>query len=89
MRTPVHPTNPSTTIVATGPFRFSRNPMYLSLCVWNLSYGFILCDAGVILLTIPLALVFQLGLILPEERYLEGRFGSAYIEYRNRVRRWF
>ena len=86
--TPVRTSDPTTALVTTGPFRFTRNPVYLS---------FTLCYAGIALaarslwalLLLPVVLVvIQYGVIYREERYLERRFGVDYVQYRERVRRW-
>lgn len=86
--TNVRPDLPSTAIVTGGPYRFTRNPMYLSLCLLNLGIGLMLRDLVPALLTLALAAVFQAGVIVREERYLEAKFGELYSSYRRRVRRW-
>jgi protein-S-isoprenylcysteine O-methyltransferase Ste14 len=86
--TNVNPRLPSTAIVTAGPYRFTRNPMYLSLCLLNLGIGLILRDLTPVLLTLGLAGALHFGAIVREERYLERKFGGAFVEYRRRVRRW-
>ena len=86
--TNVRPDRPSLTVVRGGPYRFTRNPMYLSLCLLQLAVGFILDGWTPILLTIPLALILHFGVILREERYLERKFGERYLEIKREVRRW-
>jgi protein-S-isoprenylcysteine O-methyltransferase Ste14 len=86
--TNVLPTLPTTAIVASGPYRFTRNPMYLALCLLNLGVGLLLCDVTPIVLTFVLAAVLHWGVILREERYLERKFGGLYSDYKDRVRRW-
>lgn len=79
---------PSAALVTSGPYRFSRNPMYLGLF---LLYGGCACLFSVVWalpLLIPLALYIRFGVIAPEERYLERAFGDPYRTYRARVRRW-
>lgn len=79
---------PATELVVRGPYRFTRNPMYLSLlCVYSaLALWFGVTWA---LLLIPLVvLVVQRTVIAREERYLERRFGGAYRQYRTQARRW-
>jgi len=86
--TNVNPSLPATAIVSDGPFRFTRNPMYLSLCLLNLGIALLWCDLVSVLLTAVLAAVLHYGVIVREERYLERKFGDAYSAYRGRVRRW-
>ena len=83
------PTNtPTDAFVAGGPFRFSRNPIYLSMILLQLGVGvwvkslwfFVLAAISVALLT--------WGVIVREERYLERKFGAEYLSYKSRVRRW-
>ena len=80
--------DPTDTIVMNGPFRFSRNPIYLSMVLvlcgvgaWANSLWF-LGWAGVS------AVLLWWGVISREERYLERKFGSEYFSYKARVRRW-
>jgi protein-S-isoprenylcysteine O-methyltransferase Ste14 len=86
--TNVNPSLPSTAVVTAGPYRFTRNPMYLSLCLLNLGIGLLLCDLVPVALTAVLAAILNYGVIVREERYLERKFGGAYLAYRGRVRRW-
>lgn len=79
---------PSTVLVSCGPFRFSRNPIYLSALllqggvgVWANSLWFL----GLALLS---GALLSWGVISREERYLESKFGTAYASYCARVRRW-
>jgi protein-S-isoprenylcysteine O-methyltransferase Ste14 len=79
---------PALKIVTSGPYRFTRNPMYLSLCLLQLGLGFIFDGWIPLLLTIPLALILQYGVIVREERYLESKFGGQYSTLKKTVRRW-
>jgi protein-S-isoprenylcysteine O-methyltransferase Ste14 len=82
------PFNPSTRIVAHGPYRFSRNPMYIGLALWTLGIAF-LVDCAWMLLVVPIGLVVIDRLVITrEERYLERKFGEEYLSYKRRVRRW-
>ena len=89
-RTDVNPYRPTTAIVITGPFRFSRNPIYLSLTLLYLGVTLLLVGAALwpLLLLAPLLAVMRWGVIAREERYLEGKFGDEYRRFRGRVRRW-
>jgi protein-S-isoprenylcysteine O-methyltransferase Ste14 len=86
--TNVNPSQPALTIVRNGPYRFMRNPMYLALCLLQLSLGFFLNDWIALLFAIPLALILHYGVILREERYLEAKFGDSYLALKREVRRW-
>ena len=82
------PFNPSTRIVAHGPYRFTRNPMYLgfALCTFGLA---MLVDSAWTLLAVPIGLILIDRLIIArEERYLERKFGAEYLNYKGRVRPW-
>jgi protein-S-isoprenylcysteine O-methyltransferase Ste14 len=82
------PWKPTTALVTNGPYRFSRNPMYLGFTFIYLA-AIAWMNAGWGLVLLPAVLVTMLvGVIAREEAYLERRFGSAYQEYRRRVRRW-
>jgi protein-S-isoprenylcysteine O-methyltransferase Ste14 len=86
--TNIDPTLPATAIVTSGPFRFSRNPLYvaLTLLYLGLSMAFNTWWGAVVL--VPLLILMQRGVVLREERYLEEKFGESYRAYRGRVRRW-
>ena len=86
--TNVRPDRPALQIVTSGPYRFTRNPMYLSLCLLQLGLGFILDGWIPLLVTIPLALILNFGVIVREEKYLESKFGEQYSAFRKSVRRW-
>src|ERR1041385_4417812 len=86
--TNVDPAKPALTIVRGGPFRFTRNPMYLALCLLQVALGFFLNDWITLLFVIPLALVLHFGVVLREERYLTAKFGEPYLELKRDVRRW-
>jgi protein-S-isoprenylcysteine O-methyltransferase Ste14 len=86
--TSVVPVKPTTALVISGPYRLTRNPIYLAfLCIYiAAALGF-----GVIwaLVLVPLVvLAVQRLAISKEERYLEQKFGDAYRQYRAHVRRW-
>jgi protein-S-isoprenylcysteine O-methyltransferase Ste14 len=86
--TNVHPSEPATTIVRGGPYRFTRNPMYLALTLLQIGVAFLLNDAITFLFAAALAVIFHFGVILREERYLEAKFGEEYLALKRTVRRW-
>jgi protein-S-isoprenylcysteine O-methyltransferase Ste14 len=87
-RTNVDPSLPTTAIVVSGPFRFSRNPLYLALTLVYVGLT-LACNSwwGIVVL-VPLLLVMHLGVVRREERYLEQKFGEIYRRYRANVRRY-
>ena len=89
-RTTVNPLNPhaSSTLVATGVFRWSRNPMYLALLLLLLAWGALLDNGWSLLLALTFVLYMNRFQIVPEERALERVFGAEFVSYRRRVRRW-
>lgn len=87
--TNVNPNLPSTAIVTGGPFRYTRNPLYLSVLGMYLGAALALSNAWLLVLLIPLLLVLEFGIVRREERYLEAKFGEPYRVYKAQVRRWF
>ncbi len=79
---------PTTAIVTRGPFRLSRNPIYLANTLVFLGTA-LATNALWALVLLPLAVALvTVGAIYPEERYLKERFGQEYLDYKARVRRW-
>jgi protein-S-isoprenylcysteine O-methyltransferase Ste14 len=86
--TTMHINKPVSTLVQDGPFRYSRNPGYLSLTILYAGIA-VLRNALWAILLLPLVLiVMQREVIGREERYLERTFGEEYLDYKARVRRW-
>ncbi len=83
-----NPWKPTTEIVNRGPFRFTRNPMYLQMVLGCIGFAIILTNIWILLLTPVAAWVLHRFAILPEEAYLERKFGEKYLSYKRRVRRW-
>ena len=86
--TAVPPWKPSTTIVSSGPYRFTRNPMYLSASFMQVGIAFLVNSAWVLILLAPVLFIVRYAVIAREERYLEAKFGDGYRHYRQQVRRW-
>jgi protein-S-isoprenylcysteine O-methyltransferase Ste14 len=86
--TPVVPFTQSTVLVTGGIYRWTRNPMYLGMMIALLGLAVLLGTLGAFV-PIPL-FVWQIRrkFVLPEEAFLEGIFGTRYLEYKARVRRW-
>ena len=86
--TSVLPIRPSTSLVFDGPYRFTRNPMYLGMLSIQIGLGLLLGTWWPALLG-PLAVIAVNRIAIErEERYLHRRFGIPYDDYRARVRRW-
>ena len=79
---------PTNTIVTKSVYSYTRNPMYLSMVILLIAFSLLL-NAFWIALLIPFFMfVMQKGVIEREEAYLENKFGSEYLQYKSRVRRW-
>ncbi|HEY8033554.1 MAG TPA: isoprenylcysteine carboxylmethyltransferase family protein [Methylocella sp.] len=87
-KTALDPRKPTTEIVTSGVFQFSRNPIYFGMVLLCLGAGFLLDSLWFLALCVPLAVVLQKGVIEPEEAYLERKFGGKYLRYKTKVRRW-
>ncbi len=79
---------PVSRLVQDGPFRYSRNPGYLSLAMLYAGIAILRNALWAILFLPLLLLVTRRELIEREERYLERTFGEEYLAYKRRVRRW-
>lgn len=86
--THIDPTLPTTAIVASGPFHFSRNPPYMALTLVYLGLTFLANTWWGRVMVVPLLIVMHRGVVLREERYLEQKFGESYRAYRRKVRRY-
>ncbi len=82
------PWQPSSAIVETGVYRYTRNPMYLGMALLYVGLALILDSLSSLALLVPLLIVIRYGVIGREEAYLERKFGEPYRLYRRRVRRW-
>jgi protein-S-isoprenylcysteine O-methyltransferase Ste14 len=82
------PGEPSTVVLNSGPYRYTRNPIYISFVIFYFGMAIILTSAWMLLLLIPVLIVLQRGVIEREEAYLQSKFGDAYRKYQARVPRW-
>jgi len=87
-RTPVDPMKPTTALVTEGPFRYSRNPIYVALTLLYVGVALLINALWILLLVVPAVLVLRYGVIAREEAYLTRKFGDAYRQYTAQVRRW-
>ncbi len=83
------PTSPTRVVVPDGAYRFTRNPMYLGLCAVLAGIGFFV-NSWWFFVVLPFAVIAVTKLAIErEEAYLERKFGSVYLAYKSRTRRWF
>jgi len=86
--TPVPGNRPTTAIVRTGPYRYSRNPIYLAFSLLQIGIAFWLNSPWLLVTLVPAVALMSLVVIPREEQYLETRFPSEYLPYKDSVRRW-
>ena len=86
--TPPEPWSTTATVVSSGVYARTRNPMYLGMALVYAGLALALDAPVALILLLPLLLVIQMGVIAREERYLATKFGDVYLDYRRRVRRW-
>ncbi len=84
----INPYRPTTTIIDEGPFRYSRNPMYVSMALIYAGTSLLALRSLPLLLLPGVLAVMHGGVITREEAYLERKFGEPYLAYKSRVRRW-
>jgi protein-S-isoprenylcysteine O-methyltransferase Ste14 len=82
------PYRPASTLILTGSYRFTRNPMYLGFAFFTIAVGLLAGTYWPLVLLPPTLYLVQTWVIEPEERYLRRRFGAEYDAYTRRVRRW-
>jgi protein-S-isoprenylcysteine O-methyltransferase Ste14 len=86
--TPVPTIKPTLTLVTTGIYSRTRNPIYLGMLLLYGGIGVAIPSPWTLILALPLALTISYGVVAREEAYLERRFGDAFVDYKRRVRRW-
>ena len=86
--TPVPGNRPTTAIVKFGPYRFSRNPIYLAFSLFQTGIALGVNEAWVLVTLLPAISLMSFVVIPREERYLEALFGEEYKRYKASVRRW-
>ena len=79
---------PTTSIVSTGPYQFTRNPIYLSMTLLVLGIAVWVNTLWILITLVLVLLIMQFGVIAREEAYLVKKFGGEYLEYKTKVRRW-
>jgi len=86
--TAVEPWRPSTALIVEGPYRFSRNPIYLGFAVTYAGLALAMDSWVALILIVPCLIVIDRFVIQREERYLRHKFRADYDGYRRKVRRW-
>ncbi len=79
---------PALKIVRSGPFRFSRNPMYVGMAIVTLGAAVWVDTLWILVALVPALVLVRYGVIAREEAYLERKFGKEYLDYKAAVRRW-
>ncbi len=79
---------PATTVVTDGPYRLTRNPIYVAMAFGFVGIAVAVDSPWLLGLVVPLMAVLHVGVVKREERYLENKFGDVYRRYRASVRRW-
>ena len=87
-RTNILTSQAATTIVATGPFAFSRNPIYVAALIGMAGAAIAFDSLWFIAALVVIWIVLRYGVIAREESYLERKFGAPYLDYKAKVRRW-
>lgn len=79
---------PTTRLIQTGPFQYSRNPLYLAASALHLGIAVRVNSLWILAMLLPTLVVITKGVIEREEKYLERKFGLEYLTYKQSVRRW-
>ena len=82
------PTSSTTQIISRNIYKYTRNPMYLAMLILQAGIGMSLSMVHIIFFVIFTYVVLKYYVILPEEKYLEKKFGTQYLVYKKTVRRW-
>ncbi len=80
--------SPSSALITSGPFRYSRNPAYVTLSMLYFGFGIVIDSVWILGLGVVAVLITHYAVILREEAYLERKFGDEYRAYVAEVRRW-
>jgi protein-S-isoprenylcysteine O-methyltransferase Ste14 len=86
--TPLRPFEESTTVVTSGMFRITRNPMYMGMVVGQAGIALMLGSLIAFVPILVFATIIHTQFVVHEERFMEGLFGEQYLTYKKKVRRW-
>lgn len=82
------PWKPTPELIFDGPYRFTRNPMYVGMTLMEIGVGVAMDNPWIALFALPALLIVHFIAVLPEERYLSEKFGQSYKGYLGQVRRY-
>jgi protein-S-isoprenylcysteine O-methyltransferase Ste14 len=88
-QTSITPRRATSSIITKGPYRYSRNPIYLGFAITGAGIALAFNTCWMLLSVLAFVLIANKLVIEREEEYLEGKFGEAYLNYRRETRRWF
>ena len=86
--TNIKPCEPTTNIITSGIYAWSRNPIYLAFNIFPIGLGMFFDNLWIFISFIPSSIIIYYIAIKKEEKYLEDKFGGEYLDYKNKVRRW-
>ena len=89
LRTHIEPWKPTSAIISSGLYGYSRNPIYVAFAVITIGVGLIANNLWISLSFLPAIMGVYFVAIKKEEAYLSDKFGEKYLNYKNKVRRWF
>lgn len=87
-KTHIEPWKPTSNIITTGIFAYSRNPIYIAMSLVPMGLGFIFSSFWILISLLPALVAVYFVAIKKEEAYLEQKFGEEYLQYQQKVRRW-
>ena len=86
--TEIGPWKTTSKIITTGPYKYSRNPVYIFACGVPIGLGIVFNTYWALFAFIPALIIVYYTAVKKEEKYLETKFGQEYLDYKAKVRRW-
>jgi len=87
-KTTILPHKASSAIISSGPFKYSRNPIYFAFAMIQLGAAIVLANLWILILLVPALIIMEKFVIEREEAFLGQEFGQPYSDYKKKVRRW-
>jgi len=87
-KTAIEPWKTTSKIITTGPYKYSRNPIYILFCGVPVGLGIAFDTYWALFAFIPALIIVYYSAVKKEEKYLESKFGQEYLDYKGKVRRW-